>query len=478
MKKYLIIIFLIAETNLAFSQILTDSIKAIIKQEVANKRSKSIIVGIINSNGRQIFSEGKLSDKFPVLPDGNTIYEIGSITKVFTSLLLADMSQKQKLNLNDPISKFLPKTVKTPVRNEKEISLLSLSTHRAGFPRNAYNLDPKNLDNPFADYATKQLYEYISNFELSRDIDSKWQYSNIGYTLLGHILTTVEHKNFDTLMNMAICRPLNMNSTFFSLPPKLKLNVASGHSESGQPASAWDFPLAGGGGLRSNVNDMLTFAEANLGFTKTDLFSAMELSHILRAKKDGENTYTTMGWTLSNTDGKYILFKDGGTGGYRTFLGIDKKNKIGVVVLSNSNNSVTDIGRHILDSTHKVESYKYPWALLDTMRTTIQTNGVYAAIELYQRLKTSKNTSFIFNENQLNYLGSELRRDKKIKDALKIYALNLKEYPKSPLVYESLGETYKRSKNKKIAIKYFEKAQELDPQNPHWTYILKKLKRN
>ncbi|MCU7551387.1 beta-lactamase family protein [Chitinophagaceae bacterium LB-8] len=477
MKRYLILTFLIAATNIVFGQIPIDSIKAIIKQEVANKRSKSIIVGIVDANGRQIFAEGKLSDRNPTLPDGNTIYEIGSITKVFTSLLLADMSLKQQLNLNDPISKFLPKTVKTPIRNGKEISLLSLSTHRSGMPRFPYNVDPKNLDNPYADYTVSQLYEYTSNFKPDFDIDSKWRYSNIGYGLLGNILATVAQKNFETLVKQEICKPLNMNSTVISLTAKLKSNIALGHTEFGEPTVFTDLPaLEGAGALRSNVNDLLTFAEANLGLVKTDLLPAMELTHILQAKKDGNDTYTTMGWTLSNDDGKYHLFKDGGTAGYRTFLGIDKKNKIGVIVLSNSNNSVTDIGWHILDPTHKVEPYKYPWALLDTLRTTIQTTGVDVAIELYQQLKASKNASFIFNENQLNYLGDELRRHKRIKEAIKIYELNLKEYPKSTLVYESLGETYKRNKNKKLAIKYFEKAFELDSQNPHWTYILEKLK--
>jgi D-alanyl-D-alanine-carboxypeptidase/D-alanyl-D-alanine-endopeptidase len=478
MIKYLATVFIITITNSVVGQIPADSIKAIIKQEVFSKRSKSIIVGIIDTNGRQIFSEGVLSDKNPIQPDGNTIYEIGSITKVFTSLLLADMSLKKQLDLNDPISKFLPKTVKTPTKNGKEISLLNLSANRSGLPRNAYNLDPKYLDDPFADYTTKQLYKFISNIKLDYDIDSKWQYSNIGYSLLGNILTIVAHEDLETLMKRDICEPLNMNSTVISLTPALKKNIAPGHSEYGKPAGDWNFPLAGGGGLHSNVNDLLTFAAANLRLTETDLHPAMELCHVKQGKKDGNDGYVTMGWTLWNDDGKYILFKDGGTGGYRTFLGIDKKNRFGVVVLSNSNNSITDIGLHILDSTSKIHPYKYSWNLLDTLRATIRVNGVTAGIELYQQLKALNNSQFIFNENQLNYLGNELIRDKKIKEAIKIYELNLTEYPKSTLAYESLGETYKRNNDKRTAIKYFEKAQELEPQNLHWIYILEKLKRD
>lgn len=277
------------------------------------------------------------------------------------------------------------------------------------------------------------------------------------------------------MMDERICKPLNMNNTFLSLPRKTKLTIAPGHNECGQPTSDWDFPLAGGGGLRSNVNDMLNFAAANLGFTKSGISPAMELLSIKQAKKDGNDGYVTMGWTLWSDDGKYIMFKDGGTGGYRSFLGIDKKNKFGVVVLANSNNIITEIGLHIIDSSSKIRPYKYPWALLDTLRITLKTEGTDAAIELYQQLKTSNNPAFIFNENQLNYLGNELRNAKKIKDAVKIYELNLKEYPKAPLVYESLGEFYKLNGNRKLAISYFEKLVALEPDHLRWKYMLDKL---
>jgi len=457
-------------------QIPVDSIRAIIKKEVAARRGKSIIVGIVDSTGnRQIIAEGIISDNDPRKPDGNTVYEIGSITKVFTSLLLADMSLNHQLNINDPISKYLPKNVKVPLSNGKEISLLSLSTHRSGMPRFPYNVDPKNIDEPYADYTADKLYEYISNFQ-PPDIDTIWRYSNVGYGLLGLILEKIAQKNYETLVTQKICTPLNMSNTVISMNAQQTSNAAVGHAETGTDVGFTDLgAISAGGALRSTINDLLTFAEANLGLIWTDLFPAMLLTHILRAKKDGNDTYTTMGWTLSNDNGRYLLFKDGGMPGFRSFLGIDKINKIGVVVLCNSNNSVTDIGLHILDSNRMVEPYQYPWALLDTMRATIQTAGVSAAVNLYSRLKTLKNTGFIFNEMQLNYLGNELRKDKKISDAISIYELNAKEYPQSTLVYESLAETYKRNNNKGKAKEYFEQARALDQQNPHFTYILERL---
>jgi CubicO group peptidase (beta-lactamase class C family) len=476
MKNYLVVTFLLIVTNFASGQIPIDSIKTIIKQEVAGRRSKSIIVGIVDARGRQIFAEGIKSDSDNTLPDGNTIYEIGSITKVFTSLLLAEMSLKKQLNLDDPIAMFLPKTVKTPTRNGKTISLLSLATHRSGMPRFPFNVDPKDLDKPYVDYTVDKLYEYISNFEPPFDIDSQWKYSNVAYGLLGNILSLVAHRHFEELITGEICVPLNMHNTVVSLTTKQKSNLAIGHAETGIPVGLTDLgAIDAGGALRSNVNDLLTFAEANMGLIKTNLFPAMELTHVLRAKKDGGPTFTTMGWTLVNDDGKTLLFKDGGMPGYCSFLGIDPKNKFAVVILSNSSNSVSDIGWHVLDSTHQPERFKYPWSLLDTLRTTARARGANGAIQLYQQLKAGKNGSFIFNEHQLNYLGNELRRAGKIKAAVKIYELNVQEYPGSTLVFESLGEMHRRNNNRKMAIRYFEKARELDPQNPHWNFILEKI---
>ncbi len=462
----------------AYAQLPADSIRAIIKQEIAAKRSRSIIVGIIDAKGKQVIAEGKLSDTDPRTPDASTVYEIGSITKVFTTLLLADMTLKKEVNLSDPISTYLPKTITAPVRNGKQISLLSLATHRSGLPRNATNIDSKDPDNPFADYDRPDLYEYLSSATLNRDIDSRWQYSNIGYALLGDILSTAGHMPFDTLVLRDICRPLKLNHTFFKRPSSLKLTEAKGYTEYGRSTSHWDFPLAGGGGLRSDLNDMLRFAAANLGLVKTDLLPAMELSHQKQAKKDGNDGYVTLGWTLWDDHDRQILFKDGGTGGYRSFIGLDKKKGYGVVVLSNANNIVTDIGLHILDSTYAIKPYKYPWALFDTIRDVAIAKGAAAAIQLYHRLKDSKDSMLIFNEQQLNYTGDELRRAKKQTDAIAIYEFAISEYPKSPLAYENLAELYKCIGNKKQAIAYFRKLHELEPEHIHWSYMLKKLGAN
>lgn len=471
-------IFFIANTSRISGQISIDSVKAIIEKEVANKRSKSIIVGIVDANGRHIVSAGVKSDKDPTLPDGYTMYELGSIGKLFTTLVMADMSLKKELSYNDPVSKYLPKYVKVPSKNGKEITLLHLSTHRSGLPRMPYNTDPKDLDNPISDYTTKQLYECLPGTQLRGEIDAKWAYSNLGYALLGKAMVNVSGKSFESLVKEKITAPLNMKSTMITLMPAIKKNMAMPYFTFGYPTVNWQNPaMEGSGGSLSNMNDMLTFAAANIGLVKTDLLPAMELTHIKQGKKDGNDGFITMGWTIMNEDNEHLLWKDGATGGYRTFIGIDKKKKYGMVILSNTGiNPVTDIGLHILDSTYAYEPYKYQFNLADTLHSVIKSKGVDAGIALYHQLKASDNPSFIFNDQQLYIVGSELRKAKKIEDAIKIFELNKLENPRSPIVYESLGEIYKRSGNKEQAIKNFEFLAEKDTQNPRWAWMISKLK--
>ena len=477
-KLYIFLILLLAGFAPAFSQLPGDQITPILRNAIDSKRSRSIIVGIIDSNGRRIYSEGLLSAQNPVKPNANTVYEIGSITKVFTSLILADMSLKGTLRLEDPISKFLPASVNTPIRNGKEITLLNLSTHTATFPRFPFNADPENIDDPYADYDLSKLYEYLSTYQPDMDFGTKWRYSNTAYGLLGNILTKVANeKDYEQLIIDSICKPLKMNSTVISLTPALLKNTAIGHSECGQPVGFLHLSsLDAAGAFRSNVNDLLTFAAANLSWISSGLYPAMELTHKSQVKKEaGGIDYATMGWTLWQDRGRNIVFKDGGTPGYRTFIGIDKVKKFAVVVLSSSNNGVTDIGTHIMDPDSKINTYQYPWVLLDTLRTALKMHSTDDAISLYRQLKVNKSAGLVFDENQLNNLGIELRRNKKIKAALKIFELNATEYPNSVVVYESLGETFKRNGNFKKAIASFEKARKLDPDNPHWNYILSRL---
>ena len=461
------------------AQLPVDDISVIINKEVTQKRSPSIIVGTIDSTGkRQIVSAGSFSDKKEVKPDGNTMYEIGSITKVFTSLILADMVLKKQVNLEDPISKYLPANVTVPVIKGKPITLLHLASHSVGWPRMPDNYDPKNPDNPFADYTIEQTYDYISRATFDYAPGTWFQYSNVGYGLLGHILAQVAGKPYETLVKERICTPLNMPNTTITLTPVQKTNLAVGHNEYGGAVENWDMPaIAGTGALRSNINDMLNFAAANLGHVKTDLYPAMQLAHVPRISK-GKDGQVTLGWTLvKGEDGDDYLWKDGTTGGYRSIMLLNRTKKTGVVILANTLNPINDIAYHILYSKTPLKPYRYTWAMHDLILETAKRKGVDAAIEEYRSMKATRSPGLVFDPNQLNYVANDLRLAKKMSAAIKILALNTQEYPTNATVFESLGEAYKRSGKKKEAIESYEKAVQIDPKNEHAVWMLEQLKK-
>ena len=224
--KSIVVILILSNTLISYGQLPTDSIRSIIRKEVDNKRSASIIVGIIDPNGRTIISYGKANEDSSQPPDGNTLYELGSITKVFTSILLADMVIKGELKLDDPISKFLPKSVKSPIRKGREITLLDLATQTSGLPRDPDNLDSKDPANPLADYTVEQMYAFISSYTLTRDIGARYQYSNYGVGLLGHILCLAAGTDYETLVKQRICEPLKMNNTVITISSKPGAHLA------------------------------------------------------------------------------------------------------------------------------------------------------------------------------------------------------------------------------------------------------------
>src|SRR5262245_22194246 len=190
------------------------AVKQILQQRIdEKKKGVAIVVGLVDESGSKVISYGKMGVDDPRPVDGDTVFEIGSISKVFTAILLADMVERGEVGLNDPISKYLPKSVKTPSHNGKEITLLHLTTHTSGLPRMPSNFTPKNDENPYADYSVEQMYAFLSQYRLQRDIGAKMEYSNYGVALLGHILALRAGTNYETLIRTRICAPLKMDKT-------------------------------------------------------------------------------------------------------------------------------------------------------------------------------------------------------------------------------------------------------------------------
>ena len=185
----------------------TDEIREILVKRIdQQKQAVGIVVGVIEPNGRRVVAYGNLANGDPRTVDGDTIFEIGSVTKVFTSLLLADMVNRKEVALDDPAAKYLPENVRMPERNGKSITLLDLSTHTSGLPRLPGNLKPKDPRNPYADYSVDDLYQFLSGYTLPRDPGSEFEYSNLGAGLLGHLLARRAGTDYESLIRSRITR--------------------------------------------------------------------------------------------------------------------------------------------------------------------------------------------------------------------------------------------------------------------------------
>ena len=236
-------------------------IRQILADRVDKQRqSVGIVVGVLEPAGRRIVTYGSPAKSDPRRLDGETIFEIGSTSKVFTALLLADAAERQEVALTDPVAKYLPASVRMPKRG-RDITLQDLATHTSGLPRLPTNLSLKDAANPYADYSVDQLYAFLSSYELPRDVGAQYEYSNLGGGLLGHALALRAGMSYEALVESRITRPLGMTSTRITLSSEMKSRLATGYGPTLQPTANWDLPtLAGAGALRSTGNDLLTFS--------------------------------------------------------------------------------------------------------------------------------------------------------------------------------------------------------------------------
>jgi CubicO group peptidase (beta-lactamase class C family) len=219
------------------------------------------------------------------------------------------------------------------------------------------NFNPADKYDPYADYTVEDMYEFISGYTLTRDIGEKYEYSNLGMGLLGHILGLNAGMGYEELMTERICEVLGMESTVLTFTEELRERLARGHNSAGEVPN-WDIPtLAGAGAIRSTARDMLTFLGANMGIERTLLSDAMDMTHEGRVEA-GKDMKVGLAWHIRDNGQTRIVWHNGGTGGYRSFCGFIKKEKIGVVVLSNMNIGADDIGFHLLDDSYELQSIK------------------------------------------------------------------------------------------------------------------------
>ena len=322
---------------------------AMIQQRVDEGRAVGLVLGVMEADGSTtVVAAGSAGpDARPI--GERTLFEIGSITKTFTAVLLADMARREELDLTDPVASLLPDGVRVPSRNGRRIALEDLSTHFSGLPRMPSNFDPADPTNPYVDYTDDLLYEFLAEHELRRDVGAEFEYSNVGVGLLGHALSLRVGDTYERVVRARILDPLGMDMTGVVLRGDMLSWMAQGHDELGNVVSLWDLDvLVGAGGLRANVRDMLRYLAANTGPPGSALEEAMRSTHVKR-REISAAVSIGLGWHVFDVGDARIVAHSGGTGGFRTFIGFDPELHVGTVILSNSRHGADDIALHLLN---------------------------------------------------------------------------------------------------------------------------------
>ena len=268
-----------------------------------------------------------VDDKLIPIENQNSIFEIGSLTKVFTSTVLANLVTEGKLKVTDKINPFYPFLFK----NNVEITFESLANHTSGLPRLPTNLGDSDTENPYKNYGAKELDDYLRNqMTLAKAGNNSYEYSNLGAGLLGNTLALSQKTTFDTLLKK-LFKQYKMNQSYTNAE-NLANSLVKGLNEDGNVVSNWDFDvLKGGGGILSSTSDLVLFAEAHFNPAN----KALALTRIETAVVN-DNMKIGLGWhLLKSKKGSDLIWHNGGTGGYSSSMVLDVNHKNGVIILSN-----------------------------------------------------------------------------------------------------------------------------------------------
>jgi len=446
-------------------------VKEHIKARIDADLNVGIVVGYIDGDTVEYYSYGKTALTNGTDVDENSVFEIGSISKTFTAIMLAEKVIQGEMSLSDPMSKYLPESVKVPSRNGKVITLKDLATHSSGLPRLPDNLKPANLNNPYADYTIENAYSFLSSYELPRDIGETYEYSNYGMGMLGHILELQSGKSYEDLMVERIADVYGMNETRVVFTKSMKEHLAKGHAN-GREVENWDLPaLAGAGAIRSTASDMVKYLQANIEYSDTALNKGMKLSHQVAYANEAQNLEIGLAWHLGN-NGNLVLH-NGGTGGYSAMAAFNVTTKKGVVVLTNSIENVDAIALKLLDNTSQLVMPKLSIARI--LEEEINANGMSKGIVFYKKTKQETPDAYDFGEGELNRLGYKFLGQDDLESALAIFKLNVEMFPEASNPYDSLGEVYLKKGDSTLAITNYKKSLELDVTNDNAVKILTDL---
>lgn len=338
-------------------------IKEIIRNHVTSRKSPGISVGLIKNSNIEFFNYGVMERDSDLVPNENTVYEIASVSKTFTSILLAILQKERLLGKDDSISKYVPELAKIP--GLEKITLYHLATHTSGLPNLPtkliiFNLlallRPSSAYHELSRFTKSDLIRFFSKSKLKTEPGTEWHYSNGTVGLLGHIFERVTNSSYEDLVKSKICGALGMKDTGINLLESHKNQLASGHSYFGKKIHHWVAPaIEGAAGLYSTTSDLIKFLGANLGLIDTSISPELQYCHSTRFvpklsyfMKNMMMPYLgvefdemALGWWVLKRNNREILFHDGGTAGFSSFIGIEPAKNSGVVILANKLSRLT-----------------------------------------------------------------------------------------------------------------------------------------
>lgn len=344
------------------AQDLEAKVNEVVKPLLDGNKNLGIAVGVfdIGSEYPRMFFYGRTNKEEKVQPDEYTVFEIGSITKTFTTTMLVMMERDGKIKINDPVANYLPAGMTIHNHSSNEITrILHLATHTAGFPRLPSNLigaSKTNIKNPYKNYNEEDLTSFVNNFIADRAPGHQYEYSNVGMGFLGYVMTKVGGTTYQGLLDQYLLDSLGMQWTGVNMTPEMQKSLAKGYNENGEPSGSWDFDvLTGAGGIKSNMKDMLTYLAFQMGKTnKLNFKEGLTLMQKRRAETGMDNIWIGLGWHISETSGgKQVIWHDGGTGGYRSMIAFMPELQTGVVVLTNQASNVDVVAMEILRYTNR-----------------------------------------------------------------------------------------------------------------------------
>ncbi len=334
---------MVVKTNNPLRNSFDLSVDSAAKTYFRNPHATALSIGIIKNGRRFTYHYGEISKGFNQLPTDETIYELGSVTKTFTSTILANAVLENRVRLTDDIRNYLSEPYPNLEYNGQPITLQHLSNHTSripAIPDDFYTYAGFDPLKPWNEYTKPMFWKSLHRVVIDTVPGYKFQYSNVAVSLLGHILENVYKVSFDELIKKYVTGPMNMKNTRINTSRKKQKHLASKYSSNGNLVPYWIQPAfsPSGVGMLTDLEDMLHFLDQQL----MEKDNAIQLTHKPTANNLG------LGWGVGNMDTKYRKIEhSGGTSGFSTNIKGFPEIKTGLVILANNDLDLTRLIRQL-----------------------------------------------------------------------------------------------------------------------------------